>query len=295
MNRLRVLVLLIVSIACQTKPAKVSRDDYFAEPVSTGIIKEKKLREASGLIASVNNPGMLWTHNDSGNDSELFLIDTLGELLCTVKLKGIKNRDWEDITIGTGPDNTKTYLYIGEIGDNNAVYDHKFIYRFEEPTITDIGTDTTIEAGIDEIKFRLSDGKRDTESLMLDPLTQNFYIFSKREQTVNLYKLSHPLSTSETMTAERVVEDLPFTLIVAGDISPKGDEILAKNYDKIFYWKRNSGETVEQAVVRAGTQLPYASEPQGEAIAFNRQGTGFFTLSEKKKKMPQHLFFYKRN
>ncbi len=289
---LTILVILILT-GCSQQFKEHSAASLFEAGTSSGILEGKRMQEASGLVASINNQGMFWTHNDSGNDPEIFLIDKTGKLMCIVHLPDIKNRDWEDITIGAGPEKNKRYLYIGDIGDNKAIHDHKFIYRLEEPVINKAITDTTLK-NIAEIKFKLSDGARDTESLILDPQTHDLYIFSKREAHVNLYKLSQPFSTDDTMTAERVLEKLPFTMIVAADISPDGNEILAKNYDRIYYWKRRTGEKLEDAIARPAQELAYKAEPQGEAIAFDRIGKGFYTLSEQKKKVPQHLYFYKR-
>jgi hypothetical protein len=282
-------IICVVLIGCQ-QPGKAP---LFESAESRGIVKYNKIREASGLVASVNNPGMLWTHNDSGNNADIFLINDKGEIKCTVHLSDIKNRDWEDIAVGFGPEEGKQYIYVGEIGDNGAVYDEKILYRIEEPIITDATTDTTLTK-IDKIKFKLSDGPRDTEALMIDPVSKRIYIFSKRESQVNLYKLPDMLSTTETMTAERILEGLPYTLIVAADISKDGSEILAKNYDNVFYWKRLPGESVEEVIKRTPETLPYSPEPQGESIAFSRTGEGYYTISERKKKMPQHFYFYRR-
>lgn len=280
-------IMCIVLAGCQPSAS------LFEMAVSRGIIEGDKIREASGLIASVNNPGMLWTHNDSGNTADIFLIDDTGNIKCTVHLAGIKNRDWEDITVGSGPEAGKQYIYIADIGDNKAVYTEKILYRIEEPKIMKGASDTTLTE-ISKIEFRLSDGPRDSEALMIDPVSGSFYIFSKRENQVNLYKLPDTLSTAGVLTAERVAEGLPFTLIVAADISEDGSEILAKNYDNIFYWTRMPGESIEDAVKRTPETLPYSPEPQGESISFSRKGDGYYTLSERKKKMEQHLYFYKR-
>lgn len=282
------LIACLIVIGCHPSNAPL-----FEAAVSKGVVKDDKIREASGLVASINNPGMLWTHNDSGNDPDIFLLDEKGEIKCTVHLSGVKNRDWEDIAVGSGPVEGKQYIYIGEIGDNDAVYPEKILYRLEEPRIADGVTDTTLTK-TDKIEFKLSDGQRDSEALIMDPVSKNFYIFSKRESRANLYKLSGTLSTTSMMTAERVVENLPFTLIVAADISEDGSEILAKNYDNVFYWKRLAGESVDQAIKRTPETLPYSPEPQGESIAFSRKGDGYYTISERKKKMPQHFLFYKR-
>lgn len=290
MRYLQLVCLLLVGCQQTDKTPRVNAS-AFDPGISQGTIVGKEIREASGLAASINNPNMLWTHNDSGNSADVFLISETGELKFTLHLSGIKNRDWEDIAIGS--EGGKNYLYIAEIGDNNAVFNSKFLYRIEEPKLTGSKTDTTITQ-VDKIEFKLSDGARDTESLTIDPVSNNMYIVSKRENRVNLYKLSPPFSTTETMTAEKVLEKLPFSLAVAADISKDGTEILIKNYDNVFYWKRSSGESIEDALKRNPERLPYDPEPQGEAIAFDPDGSGYYTLSEQKKKMPQHLFFYKR-
>lgn len=293
MKSMLTILLILILTGCSQPPKEQTHTALFEAGTSSGILTSNQMQEASGLVASINNPDMFWSHNDSGNDPKIFLIDKTGKLVCTVHLPDIQNRDWEDITIGAGPEKNKSYLYIGDIGDNKSIHDYKFIYRLEEPVIDKSTADTTLRK-VDEIKFKLSDGARDTESLMIDPQSNDLYIFSKREANVNLYKVSQPFSTDGSMTAERVLERLPFTMIVAADISPDGSEILAKNYDHIYYWKRQVGEKLEDAIARPAEELVYKAEPQGEAVAFDRAGNGFYTLSEQKKKVPQHLIFYKR-
>lgn len=283
-------VLFLILSGCRQNEATI-RGQAFEKGTSLGEIQDKALREVSGIIASRNNPGFLWVHNDSGHGPDIFLINTKGEVKCTVHLSGVKNRDWEDIAVGT--EGGKNYVYAAEIGDNNAAYKTKFLFRVEEPVIGEGVTDTTIHQ-VDQIEFELSDGARDTEALTIDPVSKDVYILSKRENRVNLYKLAAPLSTTGIMTAEKVVEKLPFSLAVAADISEDGTEILVKNYDNVFYWKRSAGESVEDALKRAPERLPYEPEPQGEAITFDHSGKGYYTLSEKNKKIPQHLLFYKR-
>ncbi|HOX53672.1 MAG TPA: hypothetical protein PKY05_19490, partial [Fibrobacteria bacterium] len=69
--------------------------------------------------------------------------------------------------------------------------------------------------------------------------------------------------------------------------------ILAKTYDSVYLWERGPDQSIAQALRMPPTTLPYVREPQGEGLCWNRAGTGYFTLSErKKKKKPQHLYFY---
>lgn len=293
-NRYCFISIVFVSfLACQSKSQDLPVQKLFDDGASKGTVNATKLGEASGMVEGMNNPNMFWTHNDSGNAAELFLIDKAGKIQTTIHLPTLKNRDWEEVAVGS--ENGKNYIYIGEIGDNKAQYEFKYLYRIEEPVLSSTITDTTITK-VDSIKFNLSDGIRDTEAFIIDPLTNEVYIFSKREPNVNLYKFSLPTVVNPTaaLSAKRVLEKMPFTLVVAADISVDGTEILIKNYDNIYYWKRETTESVEEALKRSPVVLPYTPEPQGESIAFDRAGTGYYTLSEQKKKKPQHLYFYKR-
>ncbi len=245
------------------------------------------------MVASRTHPGLLWTHNDSGDKARIFLIDSLGRHRATVSLKGISNRDWEDIAVGPGPEDGKTYVYVGEIGDNLARHEYKYVYRFQEPVIST--QDITVELSqIDSIKFKLPDGIRDCEALMIDPHTKDLYIFSKRESAVNLYRLAYPQSTAKILIAEKVLEALPFTLIVAADWSADGKEILIKDYEQVYYWRRSNHEPITELLKAQPILLPYHQEPQGESIAFDYWGKGYYTLSEEAKGVKPALMFYKR-
>mgnify|MGYP007089895969 FL=1 len=102
--------------------------DQFSSAEEQGTV-DMKLEEASGLVASAAHPGYFWTHNDSGNSAELFLIDSTAHITATMPLGNVSNRDWEDITLGPGPDPDKTYVYVGDIGDNKGQHQFKIIYR----------------------------------------------------------------------------------------------------------------------------------------------------------------------
>ncbi|MBX2961100.1 MAG: hypothetical protein KF687_01235 [Cyclobacteriaceae bacterium] len=286
------LMFVAFGLICCDRSSEIQKD-IFAQGAIAGVLNASEIDEASGLAASHTHPGMLWTHNDSGDKSRIFLIDSIGQKRATLWLSGISNRDWEDIAVGPGPQPDKTYVYIGEIGDNRAKHKHKYIYRFPEPTLVSTDTTLTVEQ-IDSIKFVLPDGSRDCEALMIDPDTKDLYIFSKRETAVNVYRLPYPQSTTELMEAEKVLEGLPLTLIVAADWSADGKEILIKDYERVYYWKRNGDEPVSELLTKDPILLPYHQEPQGESIAFDYFGKGYYTLSEKAKGVKPTLMVYKR-
>lgn len=279
----------IIGIALLTAcaPGK-EKTNLFTEGKPLGTVS-KKLEEASGLIASVNNPGYLWSQNDSGNAAEIYLLNDKAEIVMTCVLDGIKNRDWEDITIGPGPEEGKNYLYVAEIGDNEARYQYKVLYRLEEPLLSE--KKITINQ-IDTIAIQLSDRVRDTEAIMVDPLTKNFYILSKREEPIRLYEIAFPFAADTVPAVE--LTTLPFKNIVAAGISPDGTEVLLKDYGHIYYWKRNKGESISTLLQTPAINLTYKPEPQGESIAWKLDGSGFYTLSETVKKVDGELLFYQR-
>ena len=89
------------------------------------------LEESSGVALSRLHAGVLWTHNDSGGDPEIFAIGEGGELLGRVTVTGAQLRDWEDLAVGDCE--VGSCLYIADTGDNQARRKSVGIYRIPEP------------------------------------------------------------------------------------------------------------------------------------------------------------------
>jgi hypothetical protein len=286
------LSLPLLLSACTKTPAEQPDSFNFLPGEKIAPFEHERIQEASGLAASISNKNMLWTHNDSGNPPEIFLIDLHANIRMVCKLKGAENRDWEDIAVGPGPDESKTYVYVADIGDNLAQYPYKIVYRFEEPVFSGEAPKEIEISAYDRILFRL-DQQKDTEALMVHPVTKDIYVISKREEPVVLYRLAYPQNISDTITAAKVTT-IPLTQIVAADFSADGKRILLKNYKNVFYWDLGHRDSVQSAFARPGKILPYEEEPQGEAICFARDGSGYFTISEKAKGEKIFLRFYRR-
>ncbi len=263
----------------------------FEAGVAAGTLKNREINEASGMDMSIRYPGMLWTHNDSGDKPQLYLIDTAANHLRTFTVEDSQNRDWEDIAVGRDKATGISRIFIADIGDNLSVYDHGRIYVIDEPATST--PDSTLKPG-GRILFRYPDGKRDAETIMVDPASSDIYLVSKRETNVHLYRIAHPYNFRDTVTAEKLME-LPFTYIVAGDISDDGSGILMKNYDKIWYWKHSKNRTIAESLLATPQELPYKREPQGESICWDTSGKAFYTLSEESLlKIPPVLYRYVR-
>ncbi|KKM69971.1 hypothetical protein LCGC14_1445370, partial [marine sediment metagenome] len=99
-------------------------------------LRQAAINEASGLAASILNSGVLWTHNDSGDSARAFAMDTQGNHLGMYNITGAGATDWEDMAVGPGPTAGVSYLYLGDIGDNDAERDSIDIYRVPKPAVS---------------------------------------------------------------------------------------------------------------------------------------------------------------
>lgn len=267
---------------------QVVLDSIYTGAQTIGQVGNSQLiNEASGIVASHVHPHLLYTHNDSGSGAEIYMLDTLGDFLGKITLVDAKNRDWEDISMGPGENPDLSYVYVGDIGDNNAKRDKIQVYRFPEPQLLEE------EILIKPEKFTLvyPDGARDAETMMVDPVNGDLLILSKRDTSNVLYRATADQLGKGEVLLEKVMK-LPITMAVGGDISSDGKQIAIKNYWVVYYWERFEGESIPDALARKPTQLPYKPEPQGEAIGFSYKGDSYFTLSENRFRIEPVLYQY---
>lgn len=299
---------LILFTGCLSQPEiPVSTLSRFGKGIPLAMVDDERLEEVSGLVASRNNPSMLWVHNDSGNPAEIYLLDSQA-VVRAVYVLGLDQRDWEDMAIGPGPEEGINYLYVGDIGDNFTFYSENYIYRFPEPILpsspfqngsTNAIYSDTIQ-GVDTLAFVYPDEQWDAEVLLLDPLTKNLYVMTKEMSSIRIYCLPYPQRTDTVIVAEHVIT-MPFEganlldRLVAGDISADGQELLLKTYQHITYLVRpDSIQSVAEWIQQPADTLLYIAEPQGEAIGWVTDGSGYFTLSESQIGSDLYLYFYPR-
>jgi len=268
--------------ACQKKVnASPNKTDSF-NSLPAKFEVNPMIAEASGIADSRKNPGYLWVEEDSGNSPELSLVNHTGSFYKKIFIKGATNRDWEDLALLNGK------LYIAETGDNFQVYTDYAFYMFSEP---DRAIDTIYS--FQKISFRYPDGSHDAEAFLVDPSSGNIYVITKRDSASRMYKLSAPVSSS-TQTA-KFIGQLKFNGVTSACISPDGKEVILKTYVSLLYYNLNNDENIESILKKDPINIPYTLEPQGEAVSFASDNSGYFTLSEKGFSIDQYLYFYKRN
>jgi hypothetical protein len=255
-------------------------EDYEGIPESLG---EVILSETSGLAYSVNNPGMIWAHNDSGHPNVIFLLDAEnGNIKARYTINGSNNVDWEDMEITLDPESGEAYLYVGDIGDNAEKRQQYSIYKFKEPLYqedhTTAGSVNWNPEDFSRIKIQYPDGSHDAETLFVDPFTLDIFLVTKRDARSTIYVVPFPQNPSVENIMYKVGE-FPFKNASAGTVSLDGSKVLVKTRQEIFYWTRQEGESIPELLQRIPVKAPYIGEPQGEAICFDPL-FNYYTLSE---------------
>lgn len=248
-----------------------------------GTVQHAQINEASGIAASRKNRDVLWVHNDSGDSARIFAMNTQGTHLGIYNIPGASAVDCEDIAIGPGPVEGSgpagDYLYLGDIGDNNAARTEGIcVYRVPEPTVhaDQEPVDVSLQDAV-PITLLYPDGARDAETLMVDPANGDIYIVSKREAKSRVYRAAFPQTSGMTM---QFVTELPWAEATGGDISPLRTEIIIRGYGNASLWRVPRGGSIESAFGTAPCSVPLVEEPQGEAVSFDASGLGYVTVSE---------------
>lgn len=260
-----------------------------------GVVPDQEFDELSGLAASGAFPDVFWAHNDSGDVPRLLAMNEAGETIGRWAVPGADAVDWEDIATGPGPDGDRSYLYIGDIGDNLAGRDHVTVYRVPEPDTVPTG-DGTLE-GAEAIDLRYDTGAADAEALLVDPRSGDLVIITKvvSGRSAVLVATADRVVTGAPVTMETVgalqvpapkadaptpVAPLPSTLVTAADISPDGSIILVRTYQQVLAFARSGDESVAAALAGTPCVAPSRPEPQGEAVAWSTTGDAYVTSSE---------------
>lgn len=289
---------ILVAVALATGPTHgATSTPGFASGVSNGTVDTSFVWEASGLIASRQNPGVLWTHNDSGYRGSIFALTTNGTYLARHYIPEVYSGDFEDISFGPGPLPQFQYIYLGDIGDNALTRASIRVFRFPEPAVYAYQSNAPVDLpifGAEEISLSYPDGPFDAEALIVDPIAGDLFIATKDTNTTRLYRATRAeLDSGEPVTLTFLGEPA-FRSVSGADISADGSLIGIRRPSKAGLWLRQPGQRVEDALARNSITIPVIgqpTEPNGEAIAFDSNATGYYTLSEG---FTQPIYFFAR-
>ncbi len=269
-------------------------------------LADPALRESSGLAASRRNPGVFWTHNDSGALPRLHAFNAKGQDLGTYPVAA-GALDWEDMAAATV--GGRHYLVVADTGDNFRLRPWATLLWMEEPAVPAAPAADGKPAGPPAIPARalhfvFEGGPADCESVAVDQSDGTIYLVSKpgrgaRASTV--YSLPGPFppagaagggavppeppagATGEKALVARKVAEVQIADPTAMDISPDGRRALIVNLRGGFEFARRAGEAWKEAFAREPRTIRLPDRPQGEAACYGPDGLTIYLTSETRK------------
>jgi hypothetical protein len=249
------------------------------------------IKESSGIVASRSNPGMYWTHNDSGDGPFLYAFDESGRRRGIWRVSGAKARDWEALAAGPGPERTKTYLYIGDIGNNSGRRTELIVYRLPEPAITDVELNSSkskpaVTETAEVFRLRYPGESHDAEALLVHPRTGDLFIVTKEVWgSPHVYFVPAPLAAGEGATLRSIGEvSIPSVFggtITDGAISPDGSRLVLCDYLRAYESVlAKPGAEFNSIWKQPFTSITLGSRKQGEAITYRLDGKALIATSE---------------
>jgi len=268
-----------------------------------------RLVESSGVAVSRAYPGLLWTHNDSGDGPYLYATDLRGTNRGALLVPGADAIDWEDMSLGPcpvafplhprpPPVNAATCIYLADTGDNLEFRPFVTIYAIPEPPPPERASDTSGTTRAPAVlRLRYPDGAHDVEAVYVSPRDTAVYLVSKgatRGSAIRVYRVDRSAWRTTDTTSDIVVATLVQTLdihpnseagrvVTAGAIREDGRLVALRTYSEIYLFYPGVGGRLLPARERACNIA--GIEVGGEAIDFLDAST-FVLTSEAGRSRP---------
>ncbi len=195
------------------------------------------LDENSGMVLW---NGRLWQHGDGGAGPFLFETDTTdGHILRTLRVRGVDNRDWEDIA------QDASHLYVGDFGNNaDGARKDLAIYRIRKADLS--AAPDSGEVPSERISFRYPDmpdsvaapNRTDHDCEAMVCMDGRLLLFTKQWVSRGTVLYSLPTEPGE-YTAQRLDSFDTDGLVTAADIDPATNRIVLTGYTPMlarFLW-----------------------------------------------------------
>ena len=252
------------------------------------MVRFPEINEASGLVLSRKNPGVLWVHNDSGDGPRLFALNSRGGHLGTYRVQGAQSVDWEDMALGPCPGGGQC-LFIGDIGDNLRKRKNITVYRVPEPRVdAAINGRWQVLTGLSRFDLVYPDRPHNAESLIVHPESGVIYIITKTASGLSgVYKYPNLLKPKPMDKLIRVAR-LDFSkarirggrLATGADLLFSAKRLVVRTYLRAWEYRLIGSAPFEQIFLSKPRPISLALEIQGESIAYGPHGEAIYTLSE---------------
>lgn len=254
-----------------------------ATAVQTGEFASPRLRESSGVAVSRAHPGVLWTHNDSGDGPYLYATDLRGRDRGFLLVPGADAVDWEDMALGPCPTRAGSCVYLADTGDNLEMRTSVTVYAVPEPEPpTGPGDTLRTTAAPTVLQLRYPDGAHDVEAIYVSPRDSALYLVSKgRTGGIGVYRVSRgewrpPAAGIVRATRLQTLGIRPAATagrwVTGAAIRPDGRVVAIRTYGEIYLFAPGAGGRLTAARERPCNIRDLDEPGGGEAIDFLDDG-----------------------
>ncbi|GLY42490.1 hypothetical protein Amsp01_085130 [Amycolatopsis sp. NBRC 101858] len=258
-----VVALAAGFFALLSGPVPASAAPAAPEPLCT--MKDSRIGELSGLVSDGSK---LYAINDGGSKVQVFV---LGRDCKVQKVFTDKTDPFDVEDLARTPDGT---LWLSDTGDN------------KKGRLTVALLEMSPAGKVTVHRLTYPDGQHDTEALIMDKAGTPYLITKDILGEARVYRPSGPLASpgptnlekvgtvkiSETDTPGGPVGSFGSVLVTGGASSADGTVVALRTYNDAYVYAAPDGDVLA-ALQRTPTRIPLPGEKQGEAIAFDPDGT----------------------
>ena len=244
-------------------PVPASAAPAAPEPLCT--MKDSRIGELSGLVSDGSK---LYAINDGGTKVQVFV---LGRDCKVQKVLTDKTDPFDVEDLARTPDGT---LWLSDTGDN------------EKGRLTVALLEMSPQGKITLHRLTYPDGQHDTEALLMDKSGTPYLITKDILGEARVYRPSGPLASPGPTNLEKVgtvkiettdtqggpVGSIGSVLVTGAASTADGSVVALRTYTDAYLYAAPDGD-VMAALQRTPVRIPLPGEKQGEAIAFDPDGT----------------------
>jgi hypothetical protein len=228
-------------------------------------VKDSRIGELSGLVSDGEH---LYAMNDGGTKIQVFV---LGRDCKVQKVITDRTDPFDPEDLARTPDGT---LWLSDTGDNNK---GRLTVALEE---------LSPQGKVTMHRLTYPDGQHDTEALIMDKSGTPYLITKDILGEAKVYRPSGPLASPGPTNLEKVgtvkiaatdtqggpVGSIGSVLVTGGASTADGKVVALRTYTDAYLYAAPDGDVLA-ALQRNPVRIPLPGEKQGEAIAFDPDGT----------------------
>ncbi|RSM47819.1 hypothetical protein DMA12_07560 [Amycolatopsis balhimycina DSM 5908] len=234
-------------------------------PQTLCTIKDSRIGELSGLVSDGEH---LYAMNDGGTKIQVFV---LGRDCKVQKVLTDRTDPFDPEDLARTADGT---LWLSDTGDNNK---GRLTVALEE---------LSPQGKVTMHRLTYPDGQHDTEALIMDKSGTPYLITKDILGEAKVYRPSGPLASPGPTNLEKVgslkisatdtqggpVGSIGSVLVTGGASTADGSVVALRTYTDAYLYAVPDGDVLA-ALQRTPVRIPLPGEKQGEAIAFDPDGT----------------------